>query len=134
MSKLQALIHFLECAPSEIQINGSEYEMGTRSYIVMTDREADRAARDSIFETVWAFRPEFLEKYTVKGVNAHTLKLLQQRYEDSNTAILNLIRNKKDLVCDAIQTDGRGHFLSGYDGKEHEVEHNGTTYYIYRTN
>jgi hypothetical protein len=35
---------------------------------------------------------------------------------------------------DAINTDGRGHFLGTYSGDEDEVEVNGTTYFIYRTN
>lgn len=35
---------------------------------------------------------------------------------------------------DAINQDGIGHFLSGYDGEENEEEINGVTYNIYRTN
>ncbi len=35
---------------------------------------------------------------------------------------------------DAVDTDGRGHFLSGYDGEENDIDINGTTYFIYRTN
>lgn len=39
-----------------------------------------------------------------------------------------------EAVQDAIDTDGRGRFLSGYDGEENEEEVNGTMYFIYRTN
>lgn len=42
--------------------------------------------------------------------------------------------NDKDFVDDAISTDGRGHFLSSYDGEEHEETVNGRYYFIYRTN
>jgi hypothetical protein len=38
------------------------------------------------------------------------------------------------LVEDAISADGRGHFLSSYDGDENEETVNGQTFYIYRTN
>jgi len=30
--------------------------------------------------------------------------------------------------------DGRAHFLSSYDGEENEVNVNGNTYYVYRSN
>lgn len=134
MSKMQALIHFLECSSAEVQLNGSEFEVGTRSYLVLTDREATAKTREHILETLWAFRPEFLQNYTAKGVDADILRRLQERYEDSNEAILKLVTQKNALISDAIGADGRGHFLSSYDGEEHEVTHNKTIYYIYRTN
>lgn len=36
------------------------------------------------------------------------------------------------FAMDAIDTDGRGHFLSPYDGEEKEQEVNGKTAFIYR--
>lgn len=42
--------------------------------------------------------------------------------------------DKDALIEDAIRIDGRGHFISGYDGEEHEERVNGVTYFIYRTN
>jgi len=38
------------------------------------------------------------------------------------------------FVDAAISADGRGHFMSSYDGNENEEEVNGTTFYIYRIN
>jgi hypothetical protein len=35
-----------------------------------------------------------------------------------------------DFADEAISADGRGHFLSGYDGNENEQD----GFYIYRTN
>lgn len=37
------------------------------------------------------------------------------------------------FVEDAISSDGRGHFLSSWDGSEHEFTHGGRDWYAYRT-
>jgi hypothetical protein len=38
------------------------------------------------------------------------------------------------MVRDAVDGDGREHYLSSYDGVEDEQDYDGVTYYIYRTN
>jgi hypothetical protein len=43
-----------------------------------------------------------------------------------------MIKDMDDFVDDAIGADGRGHFLSHYDGNEVEDRESGL--YIYRTN
>lgn len=134
-TKMIALASFLKCQVSELKAGyGHEIEHGNRSYLVCTDREADKVAKESILDSVWAFRPEFLEHYTVNGVDADVIRELQKRCETSNDSLLKLIRNKTQFVSDAIQADGRGHFLSGYDGNENEITCKGTRFYIYRTN
>ena len=45
-----------------------------------------------------------------------------------------VIVNMDEMVKDAISEDGRGHYLSSYDGIEDEQDYDGVTYYIYRTN
>ena len=56
-----------------------------------------------------------------------------KKCEGANDAILALIKKTDGgldgFVEDAISADGRGHFLSSYDGDENEE--NG--FYIYRT-
>ena len=42
------------------------------------------------------------------------------------------VKDFDHFVDEAIATDGRGHFMSSYDGLEHEVNINGTDYYIYK--
>ncbi len=37
-------------------------------------------------------------------------------------------------VSDAVCSDGRGHFIASYDLEENEVNVNGNTYYVYRSN
>lgn len=54
----------------------------------------------------------------------------QNNAEDSNDDFMKLIQDFDEFVSDAEKSDGRGHFLSSYDGEENEVD----GYYIYRTN
>tara|TARA_R100000900_G_scaffold143026_2_gene125403 strand:+ start:113 stop:568 length:456 start_codon:yes stop_codon:yes gene_type:complete len=108
-----------------------------QDYLVLTDKEADEAVRDHIAETVWAFNPSFLSAHT--GIDEEVFKLLQEKCEGANDAIMSMIKNFDHFVEDAVACDGRGHFLAGYDGDEDEVtyksiDNNTTTYYIYRRN
>ena len=42
--------------------------------------------------------------------------------------------DEEGFIEDVINTDGRGHTLSSYDGNENEITFNDEWYYIYRTN
>ena len=42
--------------------------------------------------------------------------------------------DRDEFIEEVINTDGRGHTISSYDGEEDEVEYDGEWYYIYRTN
>ena len=50
--------------------------------------------------------------------------------ENLNGLVYALIDNLNEFIEDAVDADGRGHFLSWYDG--YENEENG--FYIYRAN
>lgn len=114
-----------------------EFEICGQSYRVLTDEEADKEAWDYIRESLWAFNPSFLSHYMPYGVNEKVITILQQECEDCNDALLGMINAEggfDDLVNDAIASDGRGHYLSSYDGCEYEEIDNGEWFYIYRTN
>lgn len=90
-------------------------------YAVGTDEEADKAAKEYIKETLWAFNDEFLAEMT--GLPAVIFKALQPQCENSNDAVLALVDKTcglEDFAQTAIDADGRGHFLATYDGEEHE--------------
>ena len=55
-------------------------------------------------------------------------QILADQCESSNEAVLSLIDDFDHFVNDAILSDGRGHFLNGYDGTEEEY----SNYFIYR--
>ena len=104
------------------------YTFGNQEYMVLTDAEAQDKVAEYIKETVWAFNPDFLARHS--GIDREVFERLQDSCETANDAIFKLIKNFDELVEDAVGTDGRGHFLSGYDGNENEQG----DFYLYRTN
>jgi|694.fasta_scaffold18529_15 hypothetical protein len=99
---------------SIIDIEGEEWVLGN-------DTEVDKAVKSYIEETLWAFNKSFLSDQT--GLPEEVFSTLQQGCESSNDAILSIVEKCGDmdtLVSDAVSSDGRGHFLSPYDGHEKE--------------
>jgi hypothetical protein len=95
-----------------IEIDGKEWAL-------FTDEEADKAVKSYIEESLWAFNKSFLSDQT--GLPEEVFSTLQQGCESSNDAILSIVEKCGDmdtLVSDAVSSDGRGHFLSPYDGHE----------------
>jgi hypothetical protein len=105
-------------------------------YLVLTDSEADEAAKQYILDSVWAFNASFLAAHLKDGIDQEVIESIQKnnRCEDNNKAILSLIEDVDHFVDDAIKSDGRGHFLSSYDGEEHEIKIGKTWFFIYRNN
>lgn len=77
-------------------------------YEVMTDEEADKYCED------------YLEDNRDMWVEAVKADRTDSSWEDWKSEVL--------------RNDGRGSVINHYDGTEEDVEINGTTYYIYRTN
>lgn len=111
-------------------------------YKVMTDDEATDATREYIIDSLWAFNAHFVLRHTkfydtssVEDDEAfeEAIKELQGRIcEGVNPIIRALIEDIDEFIEDAIQADGRGHFLATYDGEEIELEHG--KFYAYRMN
>lgn len=105
-------------------------------YLVLTDAEADEAdeaAKEYILESLWAFNYSFLCAHSkvISEIPEKEFKEMQGNLcESFNSAIKAMIDDIDYFVEDAIASDGRGHFLSSYDGQE--IEQDG--FYIYRTN
>lgn len=102
-------------------------------YQIMTDDEADETCKEYIEQSLWAFNASFLSYETDLPIEVY--EALQGQCESSNEAVAALVEKTcgiDSLVDSAISADGRGHFLSSYDGQELEVSINGVNYYIYR--
>lgn len=137
MTKIEALANFLECEIEELEqttYDENIFEYGNQEYLVLTDEEADEKAKEEITESLWAFNTSFILEHTNIEWNERTEKAIQKMQEelceDANEIIKAMIEDIDEFVEDAISSDGRGHFLSQYDGEENEEEN----YFIYRTN
>lgn len=143
-----ALIRFLYEEEKEISeplptivIDGNRLELPDGSeYLVLTDEEANDMADEAVKELLWAFNANFILSTCGLNTNQTVAKSLQRMQEEAcescNDFILALIEGTcglDEFTQEAIYEDGRGHFLSTYDGEEHEINIGSETYYIYRT-
>lgn len=141
--KIKALATYLDLNNEDLaDIEESNYqdnlfEYGSEEYLVLTDIEADEACSNNILDSLWAFNTSFLMCHIDDdtGTLEKTIEKAQlEMCEDSNELIRRLIPDIDHFINDAILSDGRGHFLSSYDGEENEQEINGEYYLIYRIN
>lgn len=130
--KKKALADWLGCELADIDDGeDNQYTYGNEEYLVLTDEEADQLADNYIRDSVWAFNASFIEAFVPDGITEDIIKIIQEKYEDANKPLLSLIGDNLDMfIRDAIASDGRGHFISMYDGEEVEEG----DYFIYRTN
>jgi len=107
-------------------------------WLVLNDAEALEAATEQIKESLWAFTPSWLVDYMPEGMTVSGVIAIQgDRCEEANEDLLSLIRgvgpkNFDILVQGAIDTDGRGHFLSHYDNEE--IQSACGRFFFYRVN
>jgi hypothetical protein len=135
--KVRALCEFLGCEPDDIKEGRFDhygltvFECGSQEYSIGTDAEADEAAQKAISDSAWAFNASFLASFC--ELPEKVFEAMQGECEGCNDDVLSLIEKSGGISAfaqDAISADGRGHFLSGYDGDENEQG----DFYIYRTN
>lgn len=132
--KSLALAEYLKINADDVKVldEDTTYEADGCEYLVLTDKEADEKARESILESVWAFNKSFLDCHSeaISEMDEDVFSKIQEMCEGANKTILRLIDDVDHFVDDAILADGRGHFMSSYDGEENEQD----GYYIYRIN
>ena len=119
-----------------------QFEAMRGEYLVLTEAEADKMVEEKILDDVWAFKPEFVVSHLKIDLPAHRYdrfvkvikKVQEDLCEDANDLLRPLLKDEKEFVEDAVSADGRGHFLSGYDGEDNDVRVDGVTLYVYRVN
>lgn len=135
--KQTELAKYLDCDPGELTEKTYDhygltvYSLGSQEYAIGDDDEATTAATAYIKDTAWAFNASFLSSYC--ELPECVFESLQPLCEGSNDAIVSLIEKSgdiEDFAGQAISADGRGHFMSSYDGNENEQG----DYFIYRIN
>jgi hypothetical protein len=141
MEKIEALAKYLECEVDDLEEltydtwGMTTFEYGEEVYAIATDEEAEAACLENIKDSAWAFNASFiLEECDLPFSGEESLKQMQEKScEGANEFILSLIEKTcgiEQFTEDAISADGRGHFLSSYDGEENEEGE----YFIYRIN
>ena len=99
-------------------------------YIVAEgEEEANKAARRAVEDTICYFRPDFLAAHSDVPEKVFAF-LAGTGCFDDNEAYKAMIYDVDDFIDDAIDADGRGHFLNSYDSVEHEIGE----YFLYRIN
>lgn len=142
--------HNIEKIKDNIRIDedGSVYiysdNRNSKEYLIFTDKEATKECKERILEDLWAFRPEFICNFIRNSGKLNDKdfdnlvecirKIQDKLCESANPIIKALIPNIKEFIKEAIEADGRGHFLASYDSNENEVILNGKTYFVYRRN
>ena len=107
--------------------------IGSKEYAVGDDEQAGEALYEYIEQSVWAFNASFIASECNLPESEGMIEAAQEKCESANDGILAMIKGTcglKSFVDSAELADGRGHFLSPYDGEESEVD----GFFIYRLN
>lgn len=130
---------FTEEEVADARIEGEYATICGWEYKVYTEEEADKVAREYILDSLWAFNPRFILEHTEFYRTCsfdeeldfiECIKEMQNRLCESATPIIRaLISDIDKFVARAIREDGRGHFISFYDGEEVELDGG---FYAYR--
>lgn len=140
VNAVEAVANQIGCDPDDLTLENHTYyglevfSIDGKEYAVGTDSEADEACKEYIKDSAWAFRSSFICEYcNLPQELAEALEAMQsKKCESANDSILALIKKTDGgldgFVKEAVLSDGRGHFLSRYDGDENEE--NG--FFIYR--
>ncbi len=139
--KIRALCAFLDCQPDDLtrelfdHYGLSVFSQGSQEYAIGTDEEANEACAECIKNSAWAFNARFvLSECGLPFELEDAIQAFQSKQcESANDAIVALIEKTcgmESFVESAISADGRGHFLSSYDGNENDSADG--TFVIYR--
>ena len=133
-----ALASFLDVPLSDIRgepqgttvffFHDSEHD--SEEWLVCTDAEADKLAREAALRDAWTCNTFFLRAHVAPALAAtfEAFEPLRERLcERANPVLLAMIADHEAFAVDVTGTEGRGHFL-GADGAEHHAE----GLYLYR--
>lgn len=128
----EALLEFIRRANYDhYGLQTVELEDGTEYAIALDDEDADKACKEYIEGSSWAFSPSFIADETGMPIEIFEALIKADLCEGANEAVMACIEATcgiDSFVESAIRWDGRGHFLSFYDGCEVELESNAYAY------
>lgn len=115
------------------------FQVGKEEWAIGSDDDVDDAVCSSIKDSLWAFRASFiLEACGLPFELEEAFHAWQEKgCEGCNNALYRLICKTgdfADFVIEAVRCDGRGHFLSSYDGEEVQLDTPVGRFYAFRIN
>lgn len=131
-SKKEYLEEYLGVDVTESGYDDNVFETDDgEEYLVVDEEEADEFVKEEIGNSLWAFNADFILRH-MKGYDDITtedeeavvkaIELVQEKLSESaNPLIAAIIEDFDEFVSDAVDADGRGHFLAFYDGEEIEL-------------
>ena len=107
-------------------------------YAIGSDEEAQEACKEYIKQSLWAFNASFIIDHSKLEYSSDVEKCIKEMQgklcESANDLVKALIEDLDEFIEDAISADGRGSFLSPYDGNEEEINIDSEYFYAYRLN
>ena len=97
----------------------------TEYAVADNDEQAQKAAIEAARDSLWAFQSSYIASELGLLVrHAEAIAKMQEKLcEDAQPIIELLLGDKADaFLAGAVDTDGRGHFLSPYDSGERDGE------------
>ena len=88
--------------------------------VAANEEEATQAVAEYIKSHICYFNPSFIAEHS--DVPVEIFEALAEKGFDKPDVYLQVIYDFDDFVNDAIDADGRGHFLNTWDGKEYEID------------
>ena len=129
-TQIKQLSKYMNCKPSELNLEDFDFY----DYY-----DANITAKEYIQDYIGTFNPKFISRCT--NIAEDIIKDMQRSsdfYNDCSIALSYLIEATcgwDKFVKDALIVNGRGYFLSPYDGQEIElISSNGNIIYAYRNN
>ena len=128
LKKAKALRNYLGIKIDEIKTDGEGFEIvgSSERYLILSDQEANEAVRENIKENICYFNASFIARRS--HLSKEVIEHLQEKHEEVNDLLIRELISFDRFVINAIEEDGRGHFLSSYDSDEHEAG----DFYIYQ--
>lgn len=140
-----ALAEHLDVAAEDVEVDDEDFydaltvfAVGNQRYAIGTEEQAQKAARTYVAESLWCMRSSFLSDET--GLDARIFDAIAGRsgggeefQEDISRIVEGLADNGVEGFTErAIEQDGRGTFISSYDGEEFELRDGESEWYAYR--
>lgn len=103
----------------------NSYFYGNYNFFVYTDEEATQACYEYIEENLWGTNSCFITDFLdlPSEIAPFFAKACEELCEGANPFFIKLLGNRLGEFCEqAVNCDGRGHFLAFYDFEENECD------------